>query len=134
MKEQKKSKALHIGLWVAQVVLGVAFAMAGAMKLIMPIEVLLAKGMGFVKEYSVGAVRFIGIVEILGALGLILPSALRIKPNLTPLAAIGIAIVMVLATQYHISHSEPTIPTIVMFAISVFIAWGRYKAEPISPK
>ncbi len=91
MTEQKKSKALHISLWVVQVLLALAFGMAGFMKVSMPISELAAKGMGFVNHTSEGLVRFIGTVELLGALGLILPAATRIKPILTPIAAIGIA-------------------------------------------
>lgn len=134
MTEQRKSKGLHIGLWIAQGLLAAAFGIAGIMKLTMPTEELLAKGMGFVREYGVGTIRFIGISEVLGALGLILPAALRIKPILTPLAAVGIAIIMVLATSYHISHSEPFISTIVLLAIALFVAWGRLKKTPIRTK
>lgn len=132
MTEQKKSKALHIGLWIAQGLLAAAFGMAGFMKLIMPIDQLTA--MSFVSEYSAGMVRFIGITEVLAAIGLILPAALRIWPILTPLAASGLSIVMILATQYHISHNEPTAPTLIFFAITVFIAWGRFKKVPIHPR
>ncbi len=134
MTEQRKSKVLHIGLWVGQGLLAAAFGMAGIMKLTMPTEELMAKGMGFVSEFGVGTIRFIGISEVLGALGLILPAALRIKPILTPLAAVGIAIIMVLATSYHISHSEPFITTIVLLALALFVAWGRFKKTPIRAK
>lgn len=134
MTEQKKSKALHIGLWVAQGLLAIAFGMAGFMKITMPVEELAKNGMSFVTNYGIGTVRFIGISEVLGALGLLLPAALRIKPILTPLAAVGIAIIMVLATSYHFTHNEPFAPTIILFLLASFVAWGRYKKSPIQAK
>lgn len=134
MATQQRSKGLHITLWIAQGLLAAAFGMSGLMKLTQPTEELLKAGMSFVAHYDPGTVRFIGIAELLAALGLILPSALRIMPILTPLAASGLAIIMVLAGQYHITHSEPFVPIIVLFALSVFVAWGRYKLAPIAPK
>lgn len=130
----KQSKRLHIVLWVVQGLLAAVFGMAGFMKLTVPVEELVTKGMGFVNNYRVETVRFIGITEVLAAIGLILPSALRILPKLTPIAAIGLSIVMVLATQYHISHNESTMPTIVLFAMTILVAWGRFKKVPILPK
>lgn len=134
MTEQQNSKALHIALWVVQGLLAAAFGMAGFMKITQPIYELALMGMTFVNQFDVGIVRFIGVAEVLGAIGLILPAALRIKPMLTPLAAVGIAAIMALATSYHISQNEPFIATIVLFALAVFVAWGRYKKAPILPK
>lgn len=127
----KNNKAMNISLWVAQVLLAAAFGMAGFMKLVSPIEELAANGMSFVNTFSEGMVRFIGVSELAGALGLILPAALRIKPLLTPIAAVGIATIMVLAIAYHISSNEPFIPNIVMFLVAAFIAWGRFVKAPI---
>lgn len=127
----KQSKRLHIALWVAQGLLAAAFIMAGFMKITAPIDELAANGMSFVTSFSEGMVRFIGISEVLGGIGLILPALLRIKPILTPIAAIGLATVMVLAAVYHITHNEPPIPNIILFALASFIAWGRIKKVPI---
>ena len=77
--------------------------------------------------------RAIGVSELLGAIGLILPAALRIKPILTPLAASGIAVIMILATAYHIYAGEPPV-TIAFFLLAAFVAWGRFKKVPIEPK
>lgn len=134
MTKQQNSKALHISLWVAQILLALAFGMSGFMKISMPISELAANGLGFVNHYSEGMVRFIGSTEVLGALGLILPAALRIKSGLTPLAALGLAIIMVLAIIEHLSQSEPIVPNIILFAIASFIAWGRFKVAPIQSK
>lgn len=131
MAEQQKSKALHISLWIAQVLLAFAFSMAGFMKVSLPIPELAAKGMGFVNYTPEAMVRFIGIAELLGALGLILPSALRIKPILTPLAAVGIAVIMILAAKDHLSHNESIMVNVILFALAAFVAWGRFSKVPI---
>jgi hypothetical protein len=75
-------------------------------------------------------------MEIIGSLGLILPSLLRIKPWLTPLAAIGIAVVMLLAIFFNISMGETSVLgiNILLFLIAIFIAWGRLNRSPIPPK
>lgn len=132
MEKQKTLKALHISLWVVQVVLALAFGMAGFMKLSMPLSALAEKGMGFVNHTPEAMVRFIGVCELLGAVGLLLPAALRIKPILTPMAALGFAIIMVLAIREHLSQNESIVPNIILFALAVFIAWGRFKKQPVS--
>ena len=108
--------------------------MAGFMKLTAPIEQLAENGMSFVTDYSAGMVRFIGISELLGALGLIISAAFRFKTFLTPLAAVGLAIIMVLATSYHIGANEPIIGSVVFLVLITFIAWVRFKLAPIQSK
>lgn len=134
MTTNQSSKVLHISLWIAQVLLALLFGFAGIMKTTSPIEDLAQKGMTFVNDYGIGLVRFIGISELLGAIGLILPSALRIKPVFTPLAALGIAVIMVLATIYHLMHGEPFAGSLAFLAISLFVAWGRFMKAPIAAK
>ena len=130
-EEMKQSKKLHIALWVAQGLVAAAFIMAGIMKLISPLDDLAANGMSFVHTFSEGMVRFIGISEVLGGLGLIFPALLRIKPILTPMAAIGLAVIMVLAAVFHVMQGEPPIPNLVLLVLAVFIAWGRLRKVPI---
>ncbi len=131
--EQKRSKGLHISLWVVQILLAMLFGYVGLMKIITPPEQLVESGLSWVNFFGIGMTRFIGVSELLGAIGLILPAALRIKPMLTPLAAAGIATVMILATAYHLYASEPP-ATIVFFLLAAFVAWGRFKKVPIEPK
>ncbi len=133
MTEQKKSKGLNIALWTAQVVLAILFGYVGFMKVALPPEQLLDSEMTFVSFVGIGMTRFIGVSEILGALGLILPAALRIKPALTTMAAAGIATVMLLATAYHIYAGESP-STILFLLLAAFVAWGRYKKVPIKAK
>ena len=129
------SKGLHVGLWVAQGLLAAAFLMAGGMKVSAPLEQLQAQ-MPWVTGAMGGAVRFIGIVELLGALGLVLPAATRIMPKLTPLAAAGLLTVMVLGALTHISRGEypMIIANLVLGGLAAFIAWGRFKLSPIAAR
>jgi hypothetical protein len=131
----KPSKGLHIGLWVAQGLLAAAFLMTGGMKVSAPIEQLAAQ-MPWVTGAMGGAVRFIGVVELLGALGLILPAATRIMPKLTPLAASGLLTVMALASMTHISRGEypMIVANLVLGGLAAFIAWGRFKKAPIAAR
>ena len=133
MTRQKGSKVLHIALWIGQALLAVLFGFAGLMKIITPAEEMMASEMSFVNFVGIGMTRFIGVTELLGAIGLILPAALRIKPILTPLAAAGIAVIMILATAYHAYAGEP-LTTIAFFLLAAFVAWGRFKMVPIEPK
>lgn len=134
MTEMKKSKTLNTSLWIIQALLAAAFGMAGFMKISSPIEQLAQGGTSFVNEYAESTVRLIGICELLGAIGLILPAALRIKPVLTPAAAVGIALLMISATGYHVSHGEPFMASIILFLLAAFVAWGRYRLVPVQPK
>jgi putative oxidoreductase len=130
-----RSKGLHAGLWVAQGLLAVAFLASGLMKVTSPIEALRA-AMPWVNGAMGPAVRFIGTVEVLGALGLILPAATRIKPGLTPLAALGLTTVMVLAAVTHAVRSEPVgiVVNFVLGGLAAFVAWGRFEKARITPR
>ena len=125
-----------IGLWVAQVLLALMFGAAGVMKLLQPIEALGAM-MTWVTVTPELLVRFIGFVELAGALGMILPAIARILPLLTPLAALGFAIIQVLAIGVHASLGETaaSLPAnLILLALSIFVAWGRTRKAPISPR
>ena len=128
-------RALNIALWVAQVLLAGMFLMAGVMKLTQPLDALGAQ-MPWVASVPAALVRFIGAAELVGALGLLLPSLTRIQPRLTVLAALGLVVVMVLASAFHLSRGEGAmVPmNLVLAAVAAFIAWGRSKAAPIAPR
>jgi uncharacterized membrane protein YphA (DoxX/SURF4 family) len=130
------SRGWNIGLWVAQVALAAMYAMAGYNKLFLPPEALVQMGMGFVADTPLGLVRFIGTAELLGAAGMILPSVTRIMPQLTPLAAIGLAIIQVLAMPVHIVRGEYMVLPInlVLLGLAVLVVWGRRRKAPISPR
>ncbi len=129
------SKALNIVLWIAQLWLFVSFGLGGAFKALAPIDMLIEK-MIWPGAMPVALVRFIGISEALGGLGMILPSALRIRPKLTPLAALGLIVVMALAAAFHVSRGELGVVPVNFFlgGLAALVAWGRYKKAPISPR
>jgi uncharacterized membrane protein YphA (DoxX/SURF4 family) len=114
-------------LWILQSLLALAFLAAGGMKLSRPTEKLEAS-MGWVADVSASTVRFIGAVEVLGALGLILPAATGIATVLTPLAAVGLGVVMLGAIVTHVRRQEtqPIVVNLVLLAIAVVIASGRF--------
>jgi hypothetical protein len=116
-------------LWIVQWLLAVLFLFAGVMKLVMPLEQL---------EGPVPLpgtfIRFIGVVEALGALGLILPSLLRIRPGLTSLAAVGLVIIMVGAVVITMRGGDlvPAVIPLVVGFLGAFVAYGRWRLAPIS--
>jgi len=135
MTNQNSSKALNTTLWAAQIFLAVVFFITGAGKLFLPMENLYAL-IPWTKDVNSLPVRLIGFSEIMGSIGLILPSLQRIKPWLTPLVAIGIAVIMLLAIFFNISLGETSVIglNIILFLIAIFVAWGRFKKSAISPK
>src|SRR5919108_6439392 len=92
----RPSKALHVTLWVVQGLLGAMFLAVGAMKATQPIAVLVDT-LGWPAAVPAALVRVIGVAELLGALGLILPAVTRVKPMLPPLAGVGLAVGLLLA-------------------------------------
>lgn len=126
----------NIGLWVAQAVLAAVYVMAGFMKLTQPIDALVASGMGYAGDYPEMFTRFIGTMEVLGAVGIILPAATRIAPFLTPLAALGFSTIQVLAIGLHTIRGEFQIlpVNLVLLALSLFVLWGRLRKAPIAPR
>ena len=133
--QKTPSKALNIILWIAQVLLAGMFLMSGFMKVAQPIEEL-AKMLPWASQVPAGLVRFIGISEVLGGLGLILPALLRIKPILTAWAAVGLALVMLFAAGFHASRGETSAigMNVILALVAIFIAWGRFKKAPIQQK
>ena len=112
-------------LWIVQGLLALLFLFAGGMKLVLPIEAL-TEQMPLPGLF----VRFIGVAEVLGAIGLILPGLLRIRPGLTPLAAVGLVIIMIGATVLTLAGGEVAtvlIPLVVGLLLA-FIAYGRWSS------
>ncbi len=118
---------MNIALWIVQGLLGAMFTMAGFMKATQPREKLAPK-MPWVNDYTATQVRLIGIAELLGGIGLILPWALGIAPFLTVLAALGLALTMIAAAIYHLGKGEyPGIGiNTVLLALALFVAVGRF--------
>ena len=124
-----------IGIWVAQVALAILYLMAGGMKLVQPIDALVGMGMAYAGALPEAFIRFVAFMEILGAIGLLLPAATRILPWLTPLAAVGLSFVQLSAIVLHAMRGETamTLPVnLVLLALSLFILWGRWQKAPIA--
>ncbi|MGH7275437.1 MAG: DoxX family protein [Candidatus Rokuibacteriota bacterium] len=114
-------------LWIVQGLLALIFLFAGGMKLVQPLEVLTAQ-----MPLPGLFVRFIGVAEVLGAIGLILPGLLRIRPGLTPLAAAGLVIIMIGATVFTLAGGDVVLALIplVVGLLSAFVAYGRWRLAP----
>jgi uncharacterized membrane protein YphA (DoxX/SURF4 family) len=132
---QTPSKAIHISLWLTQALLAAMFLMAGIMKTTQPI-VELSKTVNWTSSVPEALVMFIGICEFLGGLGLILPALLKIKPNLTPVAALGLGAIQIFAIVFHLLRGETGIigMNIILAALLGYIIWGRFKKVVITPK
>jgi hypothetical protein len=114
-------------LWIVQGLLAVVFLFAGVMKLVMPIEEM-------TKDVPLPGLflRFIAVAEVLGALGLILPGLLRIRPGLTPLAAAGLVLVMIGATVLTLATAGVAVALIPLAVglLAAFVAYGRWRLAP----
>jgi len=112
-------------LWIVQGVLAVMFLLAGVPKLVMSAEQMAAPGP---IQLPVAFIRFIGVCEILGAIGMILPGVTGIKPGLTPLGAAGLVIIMIGATVVNIvdGPAPAAIITVVLGAMAAFVVYGRW--------
>ncbi|MEZ4777677.1 MAG: DoxX family protein [Bacteroidia bacterium] len=126
---------MNIASWIVQGLLALAFAAAGFTKTFTPLDQL-ATQMPWVSDVGSWVPRLAGIAELLGAIGLIVPSLTRIQPKMTVYAAYGLIAVMVLAAGLHISRGEyETVPAnIVLGALTGFVAWVRTSKAPIAAK
>jgi uncharacterized membrane protein YphA (DoxX/SURF4 family) len=125
---------MNIVLWIIQVLLALLFLFAGGTKLVLPLEVL--KSMGSPNQVQLPGlfIRFIGVCEVLGALGLILPGLLRIRTSLTPLAAAGLVIIMIGATVLTLIGDGlgASVVPLVTVLLAAFVAYGRWRLAPLS--
>ncbi len=129
--EQKTSKTLNLLLWIAQGLLAVTFVWAGTMKLVKPTDL----PYPWVKD-NANLVLLTGIVDLLAGIGIVLPTLLRIKTQLTVFSAYGIVALMVAAIIFHVSRGEVKDIgfNIVMLLIAMVVSWGRHKKAPIADK
>jgi len=121
---------VNITLWIIASLLALAFLAAGGMKIFQPREKLAASGMGWTEDSKSVTIKAIGLAEILGAVGLILPAATGIAGYLVPLAATGLAIVMVGAVTTHLKRSEKSMAlvNVVLAVLALVVAVGRFGA------
>ena len=135
MSENRRKPITYV-LWVFQVLLAALFIFAGVMKFVMPYEEMVKQAnMTNSPVFPHAFLLFIGAAELLGGLGLILPSALRIKPSLTPLAAAGLLIIMIGAVVTTLPAGfAMAMPALIAGLLLAFVAYGRWKLAPISPR
>jgi hypothetical protein len=116
-------------LWIIQVLLALLFLFAGGTKLVLPIDVLTSMGSPNQVHLPGLFVRFIGVCEVLGALALILPGLLRIRRGLTPVAAVGLAIIMVgaIVLTFVADGLLVALPPLVVGLLAAFVAYGRWE-------
>jgi len=122
---------MNIALWIIAGVLAFAFAGAGATKLMSSKEDLLPK-MPWVADFSEAQVRGVGALELLGAVGLILPPLVDVAPILAPIAALGLALTMAGAVVVHLRRGDgiaAAVPSIVLGGLSAFVAVMRFGSE-----
>jgi uncharacterized membrane protein YphA (DoxX/SURF4 family) len=124
----KSGKGINVVLWVIQTLLALLFLFSGAVKLSMPMEPM-AKQAGLPGTF----LRFIAVMEVLGAIGLILPGILRIRTFLTPLAAAGLVIIMIGATviMYRVNGAVQALTPAVVGVLAAFVAYGRWGLAPL---
>lgn len=123
---------MNLTLWIAAGLLAAVFLFAGSGKLLIPREKLArAPGAGWVWDFSAGFVKALGAVEILGAVGLILPALLDIAPILVPLAAVGLGLVMIGAAivEFRRREIKHALVNVTYLALTAFVAWGRFGPE-----
>jgi uncharacterized membrane protein YphA (DoxX/SURF4 family) len=118
---------VNIALWIVAGLLALAFLGAGSMKTFRPKSALRSQ-MGWVDDFPDAGVKAIGVLEILAAIGLVLPPALDIAPILSPLAALGLVLMMIGAIVVHTRRKEyQGLPVnIVLLLLAAFVAWGRF--------
>lgn len=124
---------MNIVLWILQVLLALLFLFAGGMKLVLPSDVLAAMGTPNQVHLPVLLLKFIGLCEVLGGLGLVLPGLFRIKTGLTPLAAFGLVIIMLGAAVLTIigdGFVMAIVPFVTLLLVA-FVAYGRWRMVPL---
>ncbi len=121
---------MNVTLWIVAGLLAALFLVSGLAKLAQPKEKLVAST-GALEGFSEGAIKAIGLLEILAAIGLILPAVVDIAPVMVPVAAVGVVLLMAGAMIVHLRRREPqgVVVTLVLLALAAFVSWGRFWAE-----
>jgi uncharacterized membrane protein YphA (DoxX/SURF4 family) len=128
-------RGLNAFLWITQTLLTVMFCAAGFMKIATPIPEL-SKAMPWTGQLPELFVRTMGVVDLAGGLGVLLPALTRVKPNLTVIAALCCVILQVCATIFHLTRGEVAMLPLnfVLLTLSLFVLWGRSKGFPIASR
>ena len=122
-------KPVVVALWTTQILLAALFLFAGVMKFVMPVEEM-TKNSSLPGSFF----HFIGVMEVLGGIGLVLPAVLRILPLLTPVAACGLVIIMAGATVTSLPLGWIALLPLFVGILATFVAYGRFRLRPIQPR
>ncbi len=124
---------MNVVLWIVQILLALAFLAAGFMKATQPVEKL-KTNMGWVEHTTPGIVRLIGVLEILGGIGLIIPALTHILPWLTAVAAIGLVLTMVgaIIVHFRLHEASRVAAPVILLLLALFIVIGRFAIVPLS--
>jgi len=120
---------MDVALWIIAGLLAAAFLASGVGKLTLPKEKLYARGLEYVESFSAGTIKMIGALEILAAVGLILPAALDIAPIVVPLAATGLVLLMIGAIITHVRRhdgAQAIIVNLTLLTLALLVALGRF--------
>ena len=129
--------AWRFPLWSSQILLAIVFSTAGAMKSFMGPETLVGFGINYANDIPIWLLRLIGAAELAGSIGIVFPALTRVLPFLTPLAALGLATIQVLAIGFHFWRGElaemwPI--NLMLLGLSLFVLWGRAIKAPVEPR
>jgi len=129
------NRFLNIGLWIAQVLIFLGFVMIGGLKLFLPVEQLAAMWV-WPGQVPAPFLRFMGLVDAAGGIGVLLPALTRIQPRLTVLAALCCVILQICAITFHVLRGEAAVTPLnfIFLALCIFILWGRARKVPIMPR
>jgi len=124
---------MNIVLWIIQILLALLFIFAGGMKIVVPTDLLMAQAPPGSTHFPSFFMKFIGVVELLGGLGLILPGIFRRRQELTPLAAAGLVIVMIGAVVISVKDHGimAGVTPLIVGLLCAFVAYGRWKLRPL---
>lgn len=119
---------MNIALWICQILLAILFGYSGLMKSTKTGKELVAMGQTAAEDLSPETIKFIGVMEILGTVGIILPYLTGILPILTPLSAVGFGIIMILAAVFHFRRNEKktVLLNLLILLVCAFVAYGRF--------
>ena len=135
LPRRRTASVLNTGLWVAQGLIFLSFVAFGSMKLLMPIDRLAAMWV-WPGQVPAWFLHGLGLLDILGGIGVLLPALTRIRPRLTTVAAICCTLLQICAITFHVSRGEAAVTPLnfVLLALCAFIAWGRGTKVKIEPR
>jgi len=135
LRHHRRDRAVHVALWVSQALLALGFLLTGVAKLAFSVDELAAL-VPWAHAVPELAIRFAGAAELAAALGLVLPALTGVRPGLTVLAALGLALEMGGATGFHLTRGDVTAAALpaAIGVVALVIAVGRWRVSPIAPR